>query len=296
MSLLTTLSFITRHPLNRGRKVASLVRFVNWQIGSRLSPGGVVYEWVNGCKILVKAGETGLTGNIYTGLHEFHDMAFLLHFLRPNDLFVDVGANLGSYTILACAAIGARGMAFEPVPRTYERLVENIRLNQIETRAICVNKGLGSEEGMIEFTIDGDTTNHVLAAQEQSEKKLAVEVTTLDSVLKGDCPLMIKIDVEGYESQVLQGGRETINNEQLCAVVMELNESGSRYGVDDSHLLELMIRSGFRPYSYDPFSRALAGLEGKDTGSGNTLFIRNKALVEERLRGAPAVMVNGRRF
>jgi len=48
---------------------------------------------VNGSKFLVKTGETGLTGNIYTGLHEFPDMGFLLHFLRAEDLFVDIGAN-----------------------------------------------------------------------------------------------------------------------------------------------------------------------------------------------------------
>lgn len=107
MSLLTIIKFITHHPLNRGHKLRAIIRFVKWQIGSRLVNGSIVYDWVNGAKFLVKTGETGLTGNIYTGLHEFQDMGFLLHFLRPEDLFVDIGANVGSYTILACAAVGA---------------------------------------------------------------------------------------------------------------------------------------------------------------------------------------------
>jgi hypothetical protein len=42
-----------------------------------------------------------MSGNIYAGLHEFGDMAFVLHFLRAGDLFADVGANIGSYTVLA---------------------------------------------------------------------------------------------------------------------------------------------------------------------------------------------------
>ena len=46
------------------------------------------------------AGMTGATGNVYCGLHEFEDMALVLHALRPRDLFVDVGANVGSYTVL----------------------------------------------------------------------------------------------------------------------------------------------------------------------------------------------------
>ena len=99
MSILSTIRFITNHPLNREHKLGAIIRFAKWQLGSRLVPGAVVYDWINGSRFLVKTGETGLTGNIYTGLHEFPDMGFLLHFLRSDDLFVDVGANVGSYTI-----------------------------------------------------------------------------------------------------------------------------------------------------------------------------------------------------
>src|SRR5712672_1629721 len=100
MSLINVVRFVISHPLNREHKFRSIVRLAKWQIGSRLVPGAVVYDWVNGSKFLVRSGDTGLTGNIYAGLHEFPDMGFLLHFLREDDLFVDVGANAGSYTIL----------------------------------------------------------------------------------------------------------------------------------------------------------------------------------------------------
>lgn len=60
--------------------------------------GAIVYDWVNGAKFLVRNSETGLTGNVYTGLHEFADMAFVLHVLRPADLFVDVGATTSAPT------------------------------------------------------------------------------------------------------------------------------------------------------------------------------------------------------
>ena len=106
MSFFNIIKFITNHPLNQEQKLKSIVRFAKWQVGSRLVPGAIVYDWINGSKFLVKNGETGLTGNIYTGLHEFPDMAFLLHVLRDDDLFVDVGTNVGSYTILACSASG----------------------------------------------------------------------------------------------------------------------------------------------------------------------------------------------
>ncbi len=180
MWLFNTIKFIINHPLNQENKLGAIIRFARWQVGSRLVQGAIVYDWINGSRFLVKNGETGLTGNIYTGLHEFQDMAFLLHFLRSEDLFIDVGANVGSYTILACSAIGARGIAFEPVPSTYRRLVENMHLNHLDEKVKCINKGVGAQQGSVVFTSDSDTTNHVLAPSEQCENREIVEVTSLD--------------------------------------------------------------------------------------------------------------------
>ncbi len=57
-------------------------------------------------------------------------MSFVLHFLRNTDLFIDVGANLGAYSILASSVSGARTIAFEPVPHTFQLLKNNIALNR----------------------------------------------------------------------------------------------------------------------------------------------------------------------
>lgn len=273
-----------------------MIRFAAWQVGSRLIPGAVVYNWVNGSKFLVKTGETGLTGNIYTGLHEFEDMAFLLHVLRGEDCFVDVGANVGSYTILACSAVGARGVAFEPVPSTYERLVENIRLNRLDETVRCVNKGVGARQGSIAFTADSNAVNHALASDEQSDNTVTVDITSLDVALRADSPTLIKIDVEGYETLVVEGAVETLRKKALLAVIMELNGNCNRYGFDESRIVDVMFAHGFQAYSYDPLRRTLNSLEGKNLSSGNTLFIRNKSAVEERLRTSAKINVHDSQF
>lgn len=296
MSLLTTIKFILDHPLNQEHKLRSILRFAKWQIGSRLVPGAIVYEWVNQSKFLVETGEAGLTGNIYTGLHEFADMGFLLHYLRPEDLFVDVGANVGSYTILACAAVGAKGIAFEPVPSTYEKLVQNLHINYLGDKVESVNSGVGAGPGTIAFTSDSDTTNHVVASGERYENTVTVNVTALDAALAGQFPSLIKIDVEGYETPVLEGARQTLRNTSLNAVILELNGSGSRYGFDEAKILELMLNFGFRTYSYNPINRTLIDLDGKNITSGNTLFIRDRFFVEGRLKNAPKLEILGRSF
>lgn len=179
----------------------------------------------------------------------FRIWAFCSHFLRGEDLFVDIGANVGSYTILACSAVGARGVAFEPVPNTYKRLVENMRLNHLDEKVKCINKGVGTQQGAIAFTSDSDTTNHALASGERCDNKVTIEVTSLDTALHGEQPSLIKIDVEGYETPVLEGAQETLKNQTLHAVIMELNGSGSRYGFDESKILALMLNYDFRTYT-----------------------------------------------
>ena len=292
MSLPNTLKHLVNHPLNKSSKLAALIRFLKWQIGSRLVSGEVVYQWVNDSKFIVRTGETGVTGNIYCGLHEFADMAFLLHVLREDDLFVDVGANVGSYTILAGAAIGAKGYCFEPVPSTFARLTTNIRLNSIEERVISLNIALGNSTGKINFTSDQDCMNHVIADFENTENTITVGVSTLDQELK-TAPLLMKIDVEGYETPMLEGATKTLKDEELCCVIMELNGSGNRYGFDESKILNMMADFGFGTYSYEPFERSLVKLEGKNLVDGNTLFIRNLDRVLSRLESAPKINILG---
>lgn len=293
MSLRQVLHFITEHPLNRDHKLRALLRFAGWQVRSRLHPGPVKYEWIGGVHFKVQRSEYALTGNVYTGLYEFHEMAFLLHILRPEDLYVDVGANVGSYTLLACGVSGARGVAFEPIPDTFERMLENIRLNHLEEQVDCHNLGVGREEGVLLFTSDQNTTNHALAEGESSEHATEVRVVNLDSMLINQKPFLLKIDVEGFETPVLEGAMNTLAKPSLKAVIMELNGSGARYGFDEEAILENMLALGFQTYSYDPFTRRLIPLEGKNADAGNTLFIRDEPLAAHRLRTARAVSVHG---
>lgn len=291
MLLTNILKNLLNHPLNKTNKIGALIRFIKWQIVSRLVPGEIIYHWINNSKVIARPGETGFTGNIYCGLHEFSDMAFLLHVLRKKDLFVDIGANIGSYTILACSAIGARGYCFEPVPSTYHRLMTNIKLNNLEEMVISSNIALGNEKGEIYFSSDQNCMNHAITDDEQVEDKIVVNVSTLDEELKKD-PFLIKIDVEGYETLVLKGAVNTLKNKELCAVIIELNGSGSRYGFDESKILKMMLDYGFKTYSYNPFERNLINLEGKNLMEGNTLFIKNIDHVLERIKKASKVNVH----
>src|SRR4029077_6652553 len=109
--------------------------------------------WIAGQHLAVRGGMTGATGNIYVGLNEFVDMMLPLHFLREGDLFLDIGANVGSYTVLASGICRAVTWAFEPDPGTIRNLKRNIAINSLEPLVTIYELALGSAEGEVPFTV-----------------------------------------------------------------------------------------------------------------------------------------------
>jgi FkbM family methyltransferase len=272
LRVLKTLKFITRHPLTREQPLSALARFARWQAESRIKDE-VTFEWIEGAKPIAKNGMTGATGNIYCGLHEFADMAFLLHFCRPGDLFVDVGANIGSYTVLASAVCGAHTIALEPDPVTMAALRKNISVNGLDQKVDAIEAAAGSSQGEVSFTTGRDTMNQVAHAGDDSARK--VRVLRLDDLLAGKSPAFIKLDVEGYEAEVLGGAIETLQNPSLVAIETECR---------DAEVLAHLKEAGFKEYAYEPFSRNLSEKAG---GSSNALYLRGLAGVLERVNAAP---------
>ncbi|MEI7736962.1 MAG: hypothetical protein WCI49_15945, partial [Ferruginibacter sp.] len=96
-SLKQIFNFINHHPLAGKHKIKAYYRFFYWQLAQLLFPKERVVKFIGNTKLVVKKGLAGATGNIYAGLHDFADMGFLLHFLRKDDLFFDIGANIGNW-------------------------------------------------------------------------------------------------------------------------------------------------------------------------------------------------------
>jgi FkbM family methyltransferase len=295
MGFLRTLQFIAAHPLGRRHVLKSVATYLRWQMASRLLPGAFVHNFVDDATLVVTRGLTGATGNIYVGLHEFEEMAFALHALRSTDLFVDVGANVGSYTILASKVVGARTIAFEPVPGTWKWVELNVAINQITGRVDLRSEALGARKGMTAFTTEFGSSNRV--ANEQLDwpgssafATLRVPITTLDEALAGLGPALIKIDVEGFETAVIAGAQATLARPELKCIIMELNGAGAAYGFDEAALRNHMRSLGFNEYSYRPFERLLTPYEGK---ADNVILVRDLHWIEKRVKEAARFRVLG---
>jgi hypothetical protein len=103
--------------------------------------------------------------------------------------------------------------------------------------------------------------------------------------------MLVKIDVEGYETEVLKGMAKTLEAPGLKAIIIELNGSGARYGYDELKIHQLLIESGFKPCLYDPFEHLLAPVDS--FGSFNTIYCRDIGYITARLQKAQKIKVMG---
>jgi FkbM family methyltransferase len=280
MTAINTFRFLSNHPLTRHQKLSTILRFLRWQVQSRINRELVV-PWIEETVLAVRRGMTGATGNIYVGLHEFSDMAFVLHFIRADDLFVDIGANIGSYTLLASAVNGARSVAFEPDPGAVCALNRNLEMNGIAQRVAVHATAVGASSCHAHFSVGLGSRNCV--ATEGKTPTRIVEMTTLDRVLDEQFPVLLKLDVEGYECEVLKGAKKALAKSSLKAVLTE----------DCSAPVEAAFQEhGFESYSYDVFSRTLVPFRNKSFQS-NVIFVRDIEFVQQRLWTARKFIILG---
>ena len=292
-----TINGINEHPLASRHKLRAYFNLISWQIRCILNSKEKRIRFTDKTILMVKRGMEGATGNIYLGLHEFNDMGFLLHFLNRDDLFIDIGANIGSYTILAAGHVGANVIAIEPIPTTFQSLQKNIQGNNLQDKVIGLEAGAGSEEGKLRFTLDLDSVNHVAtqSKEEMISNTVEVRMLTIDGVLKDKKkPTLIKIDVEGFETEVLNGMQNTLQDPQLKAVIIELNGSGGRYGYDENLIHQKFLSLGFNSYNYDPFKRSIKQVV--NYGNHNTIYIRDLNFVTNRILLSDEVTIFSERF
>jgi FkbM family methyltransferase len=291
--LFKILYFIDQHSLAKKNKWKAYARFFSWQIKQSIRPRARICRFVEESVLLIDKGMIGATGNIYVGLLEFEEMAFVLHFLRPGDVMGDIGANVGAYTILAAKNTGAKVIAIEPVWAAVQHLTRNVELNRVSNLATILNCGAADVSGEFEFTMTMDVVNHVAVAEDKikNSKLLKVAVRTTDDIFQNNIPVLLKIDVEGFELPVIRGAKSLLKSDELLAIIIELNGSGMRYGFRDDEIHNELLSFGFSSYEYDPFTRKIKPI--KKPGNFNTIYLRNENWVLERLTSSRKFNVTG---
>ncbi|HRN93192.1 MAG TPA: FkbM family methyltransferase [Chitinophagales bacterium] len=196
--------------------------------------GKIVAETINGFSVWVDPAfdKSGLEHDIYfLGTYEKGTVSVMENFLQPIDNFIDVGANIG-FVSLAAAKFCSQGkvFSFEANPDTFKILEENIRLNNFKNIQ-PYSMGLGSEKSVLKIfpnTLKNNRGGASMVQSDLNKDEVGVEVAIdkLDNVLDGNTTIsMMKIDVEGFEMEVLKGATALLSSKNAPALIVECSES-----------------------------------------------------------------------
>jgi FkbM family methyltransferase len=221
----------------------------------------VIAEPREGLRLWIDLGDTGVSRNCLLGDYEPVETAFIEGFLKPGMAFIDIGANIGWYSVLAAKRVGPQGRvySFEPRPDTCGALRKSLAENGFDHARVS-QLALSDSPGRLIVASQGNspggtwllTTEALNAAFPASAYRYDVEVARLDDLPIERCDLL-KIDVEGAEYRALSGARQTLS--RLKPVILsEVNPSVLKAvsGVSVAEYLALLFDIGYTAHEVTP--------------------------------------------
>lgn len=192
------------------------------------------------------------------GEYETEEMDFILNYIRKNNCkdftFVDIGGNIGWYSVnIAKAFPDIRIYTFEPIPRTYSYLQENLRLNRIGN-VVANNLGIADEDKELTFYYyregSGNASLSNLSERDDTEK-VKVRVTRLDDfVKKNKIPVhFIKCDVEGAELFVFRGAANTLKKYKPVVLTEMLRKWAAKFNYHPNDLILFFRKLGYECFT-----------------------------------------------
>jgi FkbM family methyltransferase len=186
------------------------------------------------------------------GMYDYNNMKFLQWLLQPGGTFFDIGANIGTYTLLASEQDQARVFAFEPHPATFALLSENVHLNKRRNVRLFQAALSHREHPAYMTNVPGSPTNHIV--QEESLESapcsgITVPCLRADQICEelGAAPDIVKVDVEGFEFDVLCGFGRFLKS--IGVLLVEMNGLSDQRGPGRASIHQLLTSRGLKgPY------------------------------------------------
>jgi FkbM family methyltransferase len=281
---------VRAHPANADHPWRALARAVGWQVRKRVARGPVDVPFEG--FVLTGYPDSGSVSNVFyfTSRYDWDEMAFLDRYLRPGGGFLDIGANIGTYSLFAAARIGrdARIEAFEALPVAAGRARENFERNGLTgatVHQVAVDDHAG-EAGFLDFDVssalDHDTDR-------RGRTPITVAVDRLDALVKGGGFAFAKLDVEGVELRALRGARRLVEAHDPPVWLVEVYDFLLRkHGGTEQELLAWMADAGYRATRYDAEAGQLVPfVPGEWLTHPNCLFVAEDRYQEvvDRLEG-----------
>ena len=189
------------------------------------------------------------------GIWEPGETALLLEWLGPSMTFVDIGAHVGYYTILAARRVGPGGLvlAFEPSPRNYELLLANVWQNGL-TNVVCFPWAVSDRVGFLDLFTDESNTGDNRIFPSAGRQHVRVRAVALDALPLIQPPIdVVKMDVQGAEEAVVAGMGTLLARSPCARITLEYWPFGIRaLGRDERATLRYYRSLGYRVRVQNP--------------------------------------------
>jgi FkbM family methyltransferase len=183
---------------------------------------------------------------------EWNELRYLQYRLHKNETFVDVGANIGIWTLVAASAVGSVGhvFSFEPNPNTFRKLNANIARNGRAGVVSAHQKAVSRANGLVSFACPTQHNLSAIVEDETVHNTITVPSVSLDSALQGVSPAGMKLDTEGHELASLQGAVRIINDSSPWLII-EFNTTLLQSPVlRDWPVHQFLASFGYKPFTY----------------------------------------------
>jgi FkbM family methyltransferase len=196
--------------------------------------------------------------------YEAYTIKLFKEAVKPGATVLDIGANVGYFSLIAAHRVGAAGKvyAFEPGPDNFEVLKRNIEINRFEN-ITAVRKAVGDQSKTVMLTLAEDSDQHSLfdPPHVAATGRIPVECIALDDFLEGKVPDVIKLDVEGNELWALDGMQQAVANSRALTMIVEFNPAClHQAGVKAEALVSRLQELGFDLRVIDEHCRCLSPL------------------------------------
>ena len=254
--------YIWAHPSNDGQRLRAVRRAARYQLGTRLLGGRAVARLGERSRLWVDPHRTAAAMVLYANPPDRPEMLAWRRALPHGGLFIDVGANVGTYTLWA-AEHGAEVIALEPAADTFALLRENITLNRYPVTAL--QAAAGAHCGTARFTAGLDAGNSLAP-----DGPAVARLVTVDALIGQREVAGLKVDVEGFELDVLRGAARALAEHRIALLQLEWNHASLvATGQDRRPVADLLAGHGYRLFRPDATGR-LAPVT--DPGYGADVF------------------------
>lgn len=247
-----------------------------------LTADGVRLELTDGLRVCWDPTESRTVPTLLLndGVYELTELLVLVTLAASAQCFIDVGTNIGWYS-LNLARAGCRTVhAFEPLPNAYAQLVSNIELNDLSDRVYAVQACAGDRRGKTALYrpegIGSVAASRRPTCPEEAQHMSTADVITLDGYVQ-ERQLrrvdLIKVDVEGAELSVLQGAMRVLKRDRPALLIELLPKWAAVYGYHPTDVIKLLTGFDYQGFAVGDLRLRHATRVTDDTAEANFLFL-----------------------